>query len=53
MKVNMSVCVRNAGIGIQTVRPLRLKFGKEDHFQPAEVIGYLWVRLPHPLGQGA
>ena len=40
----MCVSVRNASIGYQTVRPKRLKIGKEDHIHPRMIYG--------PLGSG-
>ena len=46
----MSVCLFS--IGGHTVRPTVLKFGMEDHIYPGEVIGYILLRYPNPLGRG-
>ena len=39
-------------IGGHTIRPIVLKFGMEDHIYPWEVIGYILLWYPNPLGQG-
>ena len=46
------VCVCVFSIGDHTVGPTVLKFGMEDHIYPWEVIGYILLRYPNPLGQG-
>ena len=36
----------------RSVEPIELKLSIENHIYPGEVIGYILVWYPHPLGQG-
>ena len=46
------MCVCLLYIGGHTIRPTVLKFGMEDHIYPWEVIGYILLWYPNPLGRG-
>ena len=45
-----SVCLFS--MGCHRFGPIALKFGMEDHIYPGEVIGYILLMYPYPLGWG-
>ena len=34
------------------IGPTELKFTMEDHIYPGEIIGYISLRYPYPMGRG-
>ena len=52
IQVTVCVCVCLFSIGSHTVGPTGFKIGMEDPIYPGEVIGYILLRYPYPLGRG-
>ena len=46
------MCVCLFSIGGHTVGPRVLKLGMEDLIYPGEVVRYILLQYPYPLGQG-